>query len=516
MSAASICILATIAAYLIVMLWIGFYFAGKNESSTDFYLGGRRLGPLVTAMSAEASDMSSYLLMGLPGVAYLSGLADVGWTVIGLAVGTYLNWRLTARRLRRYTQVTDSFTLPQFFSHRFHDQKHILSVLSALIIITFFIPYTASGFAACGKLFHSLFGMDYMAAMIVSAIIIVGYTAAGGFLAASTTDFIQSIVMTGAILFVLVFSTVSAGGVDVVMENAKSLPGYFSLTATYSEETGAASPYGFLTIVSTLAWGLGYFGMPHILLRFMAIGDETKLTLSRRVASIWVVIAMAVAVGIGLVGRGLTYAGKIDALHGSDAETIVVRVADLVASHGIFPALIAGLILAGILASTMSTADSQLLAASSSVSQNILQEGLGLKLSPRASMLAARGTVILIAAAGILIAQDPSSSVFGIVSFAWAGFGAGFGPLVICALFWKRTTLAGGICGMLAGGGMVFLWKYLLKPMGGIFGIYELLPAFLTGFVVILVVSLLTKAPSQAIQDEFDLARNSTPLEAKS
>lgn len=286
MNAASICILLTICVYLIGMLWIGFHYARKNESTSDFYLGGRKLGPFVTAMSAEASDMSSYLLMGLPGLAYLSGVADVGWTVIGLAIGTYLNWLFTARRLRRYTQITNSITLPQFFSRRFRDERNILAAIAAVIIIVFFIPYTASGFAACGKLFSSLFGWDYMTAMILSAVVIVGYTAAGGFLAASFTDFLQSIIMTIAILVVLVFATVSAGGIGAVLDNAKALPGFLSFTSSFSETTGTASPYGILTIISTLAWGLGYFGMPHILLRFMAIKDETKLTLSRRVASV--------------------------------------------------------------------------------------------------------------------------------------------------------------------------------------------------------------------------------------
>lgn len=510
MSTASICILITIVIYLAGMLAVGFYFARKNESTSDFYLGGRKLGPLVTAMSAEASDMSGYLLMGLPGLAYLSGVADVGWTVVGLAVGTYLNWLFTARRLRRYTQITNSFTLPQFFSNRFHDKKNILTMIAALIIIIFFIPYTASGFAACGKLFSSLFGVNYMAAMIISAIVIVGYTAAGGFLAASTTDFIQSIIMTFAILFILVFATVSAGGVSVVMDNAKALPGYLSFTSTYVE--GAAAPYGFLKIVSTCAWGLGYFGMPHILLRFMAIEDENKLKLSRRVASVWVVIAMAVAVLIGVIGNALSKAGVITALSGADTETVIVRIADFLSSYGVVPALVAGLILAGILASTMSTADSQLLAASSSVSQNILQETFHMKLSQRTSMLAARLTVIVIAILGVVIARDPNSSVFGIVSFAWAGFGASFGPLVICALFWKRTTLPGAIAGMIAGGVSVFVWKYLAAPLGGVFAIYELLPAFIVGIAVIIVVSLLTKAPEQEILNEFEAAKSSSTI----
>ena len=513
MSTASICILISIVVYLIGMLVVGFHFAKKNESASDFYLGGRKLGPLVTAMSAEASDMSSYLLMGLPGLAYLSGLCDVGWTALGLAIGTYLNWLFTAKRLRRYTHITGSYTLPPFFSRRFHDKNNILSAIAALIIIIFFIPYTASGFAACGKLFSSLFGINYMAAMIVSAIIIVGYTAAGGFLAASTTDFIQSIIMTFAILFVLGFSTVSAGGIDAVMDNVRNLPGYLSMTATYSASTGSASPYGALTIVSTLAWGLGYFGMPHILLRFMAIEDENKLKLSRRVGSVWVVIAMAVAVMIGIVGRTLSANGTLAQLSGADSETIIVRIADFLSSYGPIPALIAGLILAGILASTMSTADSQLLAASSSVSQNLLLETLHLKVSEKASMLFARLTVIVIAVLGVIIARDPNSSIFGIVSFAWAGFGASFGPVVICSLFWKRTTLPGAIAGMVVGGVSVFAWKYLLKPMGGVFGIYELLPAFVAGIVTIFVVSLLTKAPEQSILDEFEQARAHGALE---
>ncbi len=503
----------TILVYLIGMLIIGFHFARKNESSSDFYLGGRTLGPYVTAMSAEASDMSSYLLMGLPGLAYLSGLADVGWTIIGLAAGTYLNWLFTAKRLRRYTHVTGSFTLPQFFSKRFRDERSVLSAIAAVIIIIFFIPYTASGFAACGKLFSSLFGINYMGAMIVSAIVIVGYTAAGGFLAASMTDFVQGIIMTIALLFVLIFATVSAGGIDAVMQNAKELPGYLNMTATYVEKTGEAAPYNLLQIITTVSWGLGYFGMPHILLRFMAIDNEKNLKISRRVASIWVVVAMAIAVAIGVTGRGLSNAGLVDQLSGNSTETIIVRIADLLSHYGILPALMAGLVLSGILASTMSTADSQLLAASSSVSENILREALRLKISEKKSMLAARITVVAIAVLGVIIARNPDSSVFGIVSFAWAGFGASFGPLVICSLFWKRTTFPGAVSGMIAGGVMVFVWKYLIKPLGGVFGVYELLPAFIVGIAAIVIVSLCTKAPSKEIEDEFELVRSGAEIE---
>lgn len=504
MTVSNICILGTIAVYLVGTLIIGFRCARKNESSADFYLGGRKLGPLVTAMSAEASDMSSYLLMGLPGLAYLSGVADVGWTAIGLAVGTYLNWLFTALRLRRYTQETGSFTIPQFFSRRFRDDKNILAVLAAVIIIIFFIPYTASGFAACGKLFSSLFGMNYMTAMIISAVVIVAYTTAGGFFAASATDFVQSIIMTVAIVFVLVFSTISAGGIDVVVENAKALPGYLSLTASYIEDTGKSEPYNLLHIITTLSWGLGYFGMPHILLRFMAIEDEEKLTLSRRVATIWVVISLAVAVLIGVIGLAMSDVGALKTLTGSDSETIIVQIADLLSKHGILPALLAGTILAGILASTMSTADSQLLAASSAVSSDLFGDRVAKTGDKKKAMNAARFTLLAIAVIAAFIARDPNSSVFGIVSFAWAGFGAVFGPVVLFALFWRRSNWQGALAGMISGGAMVFIWKYLVRPLGGVWNIYELLPAFSVSCLMIVIVSLLTKAPSKEITEEFD------------
>lgn len=503
----TVCIMLTIVVYLVGMLFVGIYYTKKNNSVSDFYLGGRTLGPLVTAMSAEASDMSGYLLMGLPGLAYLSGAADVGWTVIGLAVGTYLNWLFTSRRLRRYTQIVDAITLPEFFSKRFHDKRNILSLISAVVIIIFFIPYTASGFAACGKLFASLFGVNYVGAMIISAIVIVGYTAAGGFLAASITDFIQSIIMTIAIFAILIFAGVQAGGANAVIENVKSMAGFLSLTSTHAVETGTSVPYGLLQIITTVSWGLGYFGMPHILLRFMAINDEKNLKLSRRVASIWVVIAMAVAVCIGISGRALSNLGIIDTLTGSATETVIISLSHFLSQYGVFAAILAGIVLSGILASTMSTADSQLLAAASSVSENIMQEKMKLKLTEKQSMIAARLTVIIIAILGVIIARNPDSSVFGIVSFAWAGFGASFGPIVICSLFWKRTTLSGAVYGMAAGGIMVFVWKYLIKPLGGIFGVYELLPAFIVSIAVIVIVSLLSKKPSEEIENEFEKAR---------
>ena len=297
-----------------------------------------------------------------------------------------------------------------------------------------------------------------------------------------------------------------AGGFDVVIENAKALPGYLSLTDTYDPALGTAKPYGIITICSMLAWGLGYFGMPHVLLRFMAIEDEEKLTLSRRIATVWVVISMAVAIFIGVCGLAVSKAGVIDQLVGSDSETIIVKIADLLSRHGLLAAALAGIILAGILAATMSTADSQLLAASSSVSQNLLHDTFGISLSEKSSLAAARITVFLISIIAIFLARDPSSSVFGIVSFAWAGFGASFGPVMLCALFWKRSNKYGAFAGMLGGGIMIFVWKYLVRPMGGVWDIYELLPAFLTALALNIVISLLTEKPDALMEEEFDRA----------
>ena len=500
-------ILITMGVYLFGMIIVGALFSKKNETAGDFYLGGRKLGPFVTAMSAEASDMSSWLLMGLPGVAYLSGIADAAWTAIGLAIGTYINWLIVAKRIRIYTyKAKNSITIPDFFTNRYRDRdkKNILMLIAAAVIIIFFIPYTASGFSACGKLFATLFGVNYQLAMVVSAVIIILYTCLGGFSAASTTDFIQSIVMSIALVIVVIFGVNVAGGMDAVMANANALPGYLSLTAMHDSASGTATSYGFITICSTLAWGFGYFGMPHILLRFMAIEDENKLPMARRVGSIWVVISMAVAIFIGVVGYSVSKVGAVPVLAGSNSETIIVEIAKLLSENGIVFACLAGVILAGILASTMSTADSQLLAASSSVSENILKGFFGIKLSEKMTVVVARICLVIIAVIGIFLAADPNSSVFGIVSFAWAGFGAAFGPVVLTALFWKRSNMYGALAGMVSGGAMVFIWKYLVRPLGGAWNIYELLPAFLVALVAIVIVSLLTPAPSKEIQDEFE------------
>ena len=500
-------ILIAMALYMIMMIAIGASMSKKNKTSSDFYLGGRKLGPLVTAVSAEASDMSGWLLMGLPAVALMGGLAEASWTAIGLAIGTYINWLIVAKRLRVYSHKIDAFTIPDFFTRRFGDKSKLLTIIAALIIVVFFVPYTASGFAACGKLFAGFFSMDYVLAMVLSAAVIVIYCTLGGFLAASTTDFIQSIVMTIALFVVIGFTEGLAGGFDTVFQNVTSLNGYLDLFKGYSVETASTGSYGALPVASTLAWGLGYFGMPHILLRFMAIEDENKLKTSRRVASVWVVISMGVAVLIGVIGYTLMKNGVLPQYaNASAAETIIVDIAKVMSRYGFVPAFVGGIILAGILASTMSTADSQLLAAASSVSQNLAQEAFGIKLTQKKSMWLARISVIVISIVAVFLALDKDSSVFRIVSFAWAGFGAAFGPLMLCALFWKRTTAAGAISGMLAGGATVFFWKFVIRDIfaGTVLDIYELLPAFILGLAVIIVVSLLTKKPDDEIIATFD------------
>ena len=504
-----------ILIYMGMMLYIGIRCSKKNKSSDDFYLGGRKLGPFVTAMSAEASDMSSWLLMGLPGVALISGIiypggfAEAVWTAVGLAIGTYVNWLIVAKPLRVYTEKTNSVTLPDFFSARFGDKKGILTAAAALFIVVFFVPYTASGFSAIGKLFNTLFGIDYVTVMIVGAIVVIAYTVAGGFLAASQTDFIQSIVMTFALFVIICFGVKNAGGVGAVKDSILAIDGmnlgkYFSLV-------GTDGSYGFLPIVSTLAWGLGYFGMPHILLRFMAIEDKNQLKLSRRVASVWVVLSMAIAIFIGVIGLNFILSeGWIDLAgnkaEGFDAERIVIYFAQAIANLDSFAAIVAGLILSGILASTMSTADSQLLAASSAVSENIVKRFIWKDIPAKWQMWLARLTVVVISVIAIFLALDPGASIFRIVSFAWAGFGAAFGPVVLCALFWRRTNKWGALAGMVSGTAVVFIWKFVVRvaAAGTFLDIYELLPAFIVSLAAIVITSLLTAEPEAEVTEMFD------------
>ena len=507
MTTQQILICLTIVLYLAFITCVGIYFnrKGSGANTDEYYLGGRKMGPLVVAMSAEASDMSGWLLMGLPGLAYLTGVAEPFWTAVGLAVGTYFNWLLVAKRLRRYSARLGAITIPGFFSKRYKDDRHIISCIAAVIIVIFFVPYVASGFKAIGTLFSTLFNVDYHVTMLIGATIIIIYTVMGGLAAVATIDLIQSVVMSIALLSIVTFGIIQAGGWSEVVANAQSMTGYLNVFQGCNTASGETGTYGTLAIVSTLAWGLGYFGMPHILVRFMSIEDEEKLTISRRVGSIWVVIAMGVAVLIGIVGFGVSKAGRIVTLTtSSDSETIVIKLAELLSQYGVAFSLLAGVTLAGIMASTMSTADSQLLASASSMSEDLVHSFLGIKMDNKTSMLFARGTVVIIAVVGAVLAWNPSSSVFQIVSFAWAGFGATFGPAMLCALFWKRSNRQGIMAGLVAGGAMIFIWKFAVRPLGGVWNIYELLPAFLVALAAIVIVSLATPEPEAEVVRTFE------------
>jgi len=489
-------IFAAMLAYMALVIIIGLLYAKRNQSTDQFYLGGRGLGPWVTAMSAEASDMSGWLLMGLPGVAYISGAGEAAWTAIGLALGTYLNWRVVSVRLRKYTEISgNAITVPDFFNNRFKDKSKVLMTVSALIILAFFTVYVATGFVACGKLFNSIFGFDYVTMMLISAGVIVLYTVIGGFLAESTTDFIQGILMCISLVVVLIVGVVSAGGAKEVIDTLSAQDGFLSLTKIFDVKTGTAASFGIIPIVSTMAWGLGYFGMPHVLLRFMAIRNTNELKKSRIVATIWVVISLIAAVLIGLVGA-VKFAGVLTP---AQSETIFIHT-----STALLPPIIAGIMMSGIMAATMSTSDSQLLISSSAVSTNLFKGLLKPNATDKQVMWVSRATIVIVTIISAFLALNEESSIFGLVSYAWAGFGAAFGPIMLFSLFWKRTTRAGAIAGMLAGGVMVPLWKHVISGLNPVLNVYELLPAFIISCLVILVVSLLGKVPSTEISDEFD------------
>ncbi len=516
-------ILVAMVIYMAAVIGIGIAFAKKaNKNSENYFLGGRSLGPWVTAMSAEASDMSGWLLMGLPGVAYWCGLADAAWTAIGLAIGTYFNWLITSKRLRRYSiRANNSITLPEFFSNRFREDKKVIMTIAALFILVFFTVYCSSCFVTCGKLFSTLFGASYQSMLIVGAIFVLLYTILGGFLAESASDFMQAIVMVIALTVVVILSTIRAGGIDAVIENAQNIPGFLEFFGiaqpTVSEAGeqltvaggtipmfGEAGEYSLLSVFSMMAWGLGYFGMPQVLLRFMAIRKEKELKMSRRIAMIWVVISLAVAVFIGIAGRALYPTAHLTK---PAAENIFITL-----STSLLPPFIAGFIMAGILAATISSSDSYLLIAASAFSKNIYQGLFKKNATDKQVMTISRLTLLVIAIIAVVIALDENSVIFSIVSFAWAGFGATFGPLVIFSLFWKRTNRAGAIAGMVSGAGMVFLWKLVISKLGGAFGIYELLPAFIFSSICIVVVSLLTKAPSKEIEEDFEAVKSGVGL----
>lgn len=487
--------------YMACVIGIGLYYAKRaNSSSDEYFLGGRSLGPFVTAMSAEASDMSGWLLMGLPGVAYWTGMSEAIWIALGLATGTYLNWLITAKRLRVYSHVAgDAITLPDFFSNRFKENKKVIMTISSLFILIFFTVYASSCFVTVGKLFSALFNTSYVSMMIIGAVFVLAYTFIGGFLAESASDLMQAIVMIIALVTVLSLGLVHAGGIHEVVENAKRIPGFFEffgIATPVLDESGKQlvenglplfgdrANYHWLSAASNMAWGLGYFGVPQVLIRFMAIDDPKNLKVARQSATIWCVISLIAAVAIGMIGRVLFPTALLTKF---ESENIFVIMA-----QGLMSPFIAGLVMAGILAATISSADSYLLIAASAVSKNLYQGILKQNATDEQVMKLSRWTLIGITLFGIFLALDEQSIIFSIVSFAWAGFGATFGPLILFSLFSKNVTHQGAVAGMVTGALTVFIWNIFIKPFGGLFAIYELLPAFIVSSLVIYLVSRLT------------------------
>jgi sodium/proline symporter len=504
-----------IGAYLVMMIIIGLWYARRsNANLEEYFLAKRNFGPWVASISAEASDMSGWLLMGLPGVAYFTGIGEAFWTATGLFIGTWINWSFVAKRLRAYSQIANNaITLPEFFSKRFHDKKRILLAIAAIISLVFFSIYVGAQFITFGKLFNYLFNVNFTVMIVLGAFIVMFYTLLGGFWAVGMTDLIQGLLMVGALVLVLVFGFFHVGGFAGLAENLQKFPRFIDFFGIATPQTvegvqqisydtplfGPGANYGFLTIISTMAWGLGYFGIPQVLVRFMAIKKTSMIRQSITIAVLWCFIAQLSAVLIGLIGRALMPTALNTA---ADAENIFPLL-----SLSFFPPIIAGIVISGILAASMSSADSYMLIVSSSLANDIFKNILKKDASDSIVMWIGRSTILLVTVFGVIVAISGNQSIFRIVSYAWAGLGAAFGPLVLFSLFWKRTTFAGALAGMITGGAMVVIWKNAIAKLGGVFAVYELLPAFIISCLVILAVSLITKKPSAEIEKEFEAAK---------
>lgn len=515
MSSSFIWVLIAFVAYMIVMIAIGAIYAKSTKNSEDYFLGGRNLNGWVAALSAQASDMSGWLLMGLPGSVYAFGTGQA-WIAIGLFIGTVLNWLFVSSRLRRYTiRANNSLTLPSYLENRFHDKKRILLVASSVVIVIFFLVYTASALTAGGKLFSSVFGIDYWIALTIGAAVILIYTFLGGFLAVCTTDFIQGTLMLIALLAVPIVAYFLAGPENFIqLLNQSGVEGGASSYLNIMHDSG--SQVSVVYVISQLAWALGYFGMPHILVRFMAVSSEKELKKSKVIAIIWVALSLVFAILIGIVGRAYLYPEILGDTTNITVENVFIEMIKKVFMEDIHMAFIGGLFLCGILAAIMSTADSQLLVTASSVAEDLYKGIINKKASDKKVLLISRITVIVVAVLAYIIALNPNSSVMGLVSDAWAGFGAAFGPIVILSLYWKRTNLAGAISGIVSGAATVIIWDYIpcMKTAEGMVtlanytGLYSLAIGFVISLVLIVIFSLATKAPSDEILKEFDDMKN--------
>ena len=461
----------TFVLYLLVVLAIGIVAWRSTADLRDYILGGRRLGRWTTALSAQASDMSGWLLLGLPGYAYLAGL-ESAWLVAGLLAGTWLNWRLTARRLRIATEAYgDALTLPEYLQRRFADPYGLLRLLGAAVVLLFFTFYTASGLVAGGKLFETVFGLPYAWAVMAGTGAVLAYTFIGGFLAVSWTDALQGMLMLVALVLVALFSMIAVGGLEGLTAGMEARNP--ALLSAFTDSAGA--PLTVLAVVSLLGWGLGYFGQPHILARFMAVRSSGELDASRRIAVGWVIIALGAATLVGLAG-----AAWLDPpLAGADSEKIFMAMAT-----ALLHPVVAGICLAGILAAVMSTADSQLLVASSAVSEDLYRDLLRPNAGAGELLWIGRGAVIVIAIGAYALALDPDSKVLDLVAYAWAGFGASFGPTILASLYWRRMSLAGAYAGLLVGGITVVAWK---SQSGGIFDLYEIVPGVILSALAVAV-----------------------------
>ena len=498
-------VLLAFVAYLVFMVIIGAIYMKKTNNSADFFLGGRGLNGWVAALSAQASDMSGWLLMGLPGSVYAFGTGQI-WIAVGLFIGTVLNWVCISGRLRRYTiRANNSLTLPEFFENRFHDKSRVLLGISSIVIVIFFVVYTASALAAGGKLFKTVLGIDYTIALTIGAIAILMYTFMGGFMAVCVTDFIQGLLMLIGLLAVpiIAFFIVSPENFATALASTNPAGG---VDAYLNVMSNGGTPLSAIDIISQLAWGLGYCGMPHILVRFMAIKNEKELKKSRVIAIVWVALSLIFGgLVIGVVGRA--YLAPTVLAEGMTENVFIIMITNVFNVNFALP-FVGGIFLCGILAAIMSTADSQLLVASSSVAEDIYKGIINKKASDDKVLRLSRITVVIVAFIAYLIALDPNSSIMGLVSNAWAGFGSAFGPLVVSALFWKRTNKPGAIAGMITGALTVILWDYIPlmsgQTLGEVTGIYSLLVGFIISLLFIVVVSLTTKAPSDDIVAEFE------------
>lgn len=480
-------IIIAFGLYLLFVLGVGLFFFRKTTGISEYILGGRQLNSWVTSLSAQASDMSGWLLLGLPGAAYLNGF-EASWIAIGLACGTYLNWKFIAKRLRKYTQIAgDSLTLSDFLENRFEDKSKLLRLISAIFIIIFFIFYTASGFVAGGKLFSTVFGLSYLSALTIGVFFVVSYTFLGGFLAVCWTDFFQGLLMLFAIIIVPLTGMKILGGPGETINLLADINP--ELLNPFTSIDGQA--ISLIALISLIAWGLGYFGQPHILVRFMAIRSSQEIKQARIIAMVWVVLSLSAAVLVGVVGR--VYLSET--LQGPASETVFMLMV-----NDIFPTLFAGFLLAAILSAIMSTADSQLLVSASAITEDFYKAFLKRNASEEELVWIGRLAVIFVSIIAFILALEPDSSILDLVAYAWAGFGASFGPAIIFSLFWSRMTRNGALAGMITGGITVIIWKQL---EGGIFQLYEIVPGFIFSVLAILIVSLLDKKPSEKIINQF-------------